>query len=678
MIYLLNARFMQAQNKGIWEFGLASTYGRAVTTANFREFDGMILFNSDFPFTTAQGAYFSIEAKSTIRVISMVKVGGVFGYFSSNGIFTRTTPTRISPNGISIPVNIIDSLSTSTRSFFIMPFLEFQPIQQIAVSVGLTLQPISSTFFSQTQNILDSTGGRLTTEINQTGSIPNPNAVLSGWVQLSARLPLNHSQSLFLEPQVRANLALSQQFAALNWKSNSFSAGLGIVFQPQPPRPIMRDTIILRDTITSQDKTITAIQIDLEQTQFLKQDAVETPVEIRQTITQKQIYRRRIPKPTGLLSVNCPVTFVLKDGSESSSVKLTVDEIITNHYSTLLPSVFFSENSSEIPFRYNRKSQIPQQNYSTLDIYYSILPIIGERLLLNPQTHLKIIGCNDRIGETIELSKTRAASVQKYFIEKFGIATSRLEIMSRNLPENASQSGGTLAAEENRRVDFESDNDIILEPVILHDTLRIADPPIIRFRPNVLAESTIQSWKLELLQNKILIRDFMGSDDIPNPLDWEINAEKGIKKLTENPIEYRLTVRDQDNQSQEISGIIRFTEKKRQHENIQAEHLNDHFSLMCFDYDEVKLTKTNSSQLSLIRNLISSDATITIIGSTDAVGKEDYNLELSMRRAKAIAKALKTPKAKIIGAGKDEKTFPNNLPEGRIYSRRVDIIIEKR
>ncbi|MBI3258164.1 MAG: OmpA family protein, partial [Ignavibacteriae bacterium] len=187
----------------------------------------------------------------------------------------------------------------------------------------------------------------------------------------------------------------------------------------------------------------------------------------------------------------------------------------------------------------------------------------------------------------------------------------------------------------------------------------------------------LQSWKLELLQNKVLIREYKGTDEVPSPLDWEINAEKSVKKLTENPIEYRFSVKDLDNQTQEVSGIIRFSEKKQQRENIQAEQLNEHFSLMCFDYDEVKLTKANSSQITLIRNLIPSDATITIIGSTDAIGKEDYNLELSLRRAKAIAKALKTPKAKIIGAGKDDKTFPNNLPEGRIYSRRVDIKVEK-
>src|SRR6185436_15854670 len=100
-------------------------------------------------------------------------------------------------------------------------------------------------------------------------------------------------------------------------------------------------------------------------------------------------------------------------------------------------------------------------NYSTLEIYYSILPIIAERLLVNPQTHLKIIGCNDHVGETIEISKARATEVQRYFVDKFGIAASRLSIITRNLPENASLSGDELGSEENRRVDFESDNDII-------------------------------------------------------------------------------------------------------------------------------------------------------------------------------------------------------------------------
>ncbi|MBS1538480.1 MAG: hypothetical protein JST20_12115 [Bacteroidetes bacterium] len=39
---------------------------------------------------------------------------------------------------------------------------------------------------------------------------------------------------------------------------------------------------------------------------------------------------------------------------------------------------------------------------------------------------------------------------------------------------------------------------------------------------------------------------------------------------------------------------------------------------------------------------------------------------------------LKHQKQKLLARGKTIKAFPNNLPEGRIYSRRVDISIEKK
>lgn len=677
-ISLLQCTRIQAQNKGLWEFGVASGYGRTFTTANFLEIPGMIPYQGNSLFTTAEGSHFSAEVKSTLRIISMFKTGIKLGFSSSSSIFTRTTPTIINPNATPIQAEIIDSLSTFLTSIFASPYLQFEPIEHLAISAGLTLETMAASQFTQTQNIIDSTGGRLSIEIHQTGTIPNPNTTVLGWIQLSGRMPLNHEHSFYLEPQIRANFGISQQFIALNWKANSFSAGLGLVYQPQPIIKITTDTIYIRDTITTRDKSITSTRLDLEKSEITAQETIETSSEIRKRITINQTFNRKIPKPLGLLSLTCPVTFVLKDKTESKSVKLTVDEIITNHYSTLLPSVFFAENSSEIPARYHLTKLPREHTFSTLDIYYSLLPILGERLLLYPETNLQIIGCNDNSNESIEISKRRASVIQRYFMDKYGIPASRLEITSRNLPENASQSGEILAAEENRRVDFKTDSEKLLEPLLLPDTTRIADPPIIRFRPNVVAESGIESWKLELLQTNQLIREFSGTEDIPSPLDWEINAEKSVKKLTENPIEYRLTVYDQDKQSQEVSGTIKFSEKKQQRENILAEQLNDHFSLMCFDYDEVKLTKANSNQLDIIRKIISQDATITIIGSTDAIGKEDYNIELSLRRAKAIAKALKTPKAKIIGAGKDNKTFPNNLPEGRIYSRRVDIRIEKK
>lgn len=61
-------------------------------------------------------------------------------------------------------------------------------------------------------------------------------------------------------------------------------------------------------------------------------------------------------------------------------------------------------------------------------------------------------------------------------------------------------------------------------------------------------------------------------------------------------------------------------------------------------------------------------------GYTDRLGDNDYNQELSDNRAEAVGAAFEG-NVKIEGHGEDVKTYNNTLPEGRFYSRRVDITV---
>jgi outer membrane protein OmpA-like peptidoglycan-associated protein len=73
---------------------------------------------------------------------------------------------------------------------------------------------------------------------------------------------------------------------------------------------------------------------------------------------------------------------------------------------------------------------------------------------------------------------------------------------------------------------------------------------------------------------------------------------------------------------------------------------------------------------------------LQIIGHTDNVGKDAYNLELSNKRANAVKKYLVSkniPETSITSIGKGE-TMPiadNKTAEGRFKNRRVEFIIVK-
>jgi outer membrane protein OmpA-like peptidoglycan-associated protein len=74
------------------------------------------------------------------------------------------------------------------------------------------------------------------------------------------------------------------------------------------------------------------------------------------------------------------------------------------------------------------------------------------------------------------------------------------------------------------------------------------------------------------------------------------------------------------------------------------------------------------------------DWTITIEGHTDSVGGARYNLDLSSRRAAALARSLTsqhgivTARLTTRGFGPDRPLESNATPEGRARNRRVELV----
>lgn len=74
------------------------------------------------------------------------------------------------------------------------------------------------------------------------------------------------------------------------------------------------------------------------------------------------------------------------------------------------------------------------------------------------------------------------------------------------------------------------------------------------------------------------------------------------------------------------------------------------------------------------------ESTVQVIGHTDNTGSAQYNLDLSQRRAAAVANILigsgvYSGRVQIIGRGEDAPIATNLTPEGRAQNRRVEIVI---
>jgi len=76
------------------------------------------------------------------------------------------------------------------------------------------------------------------------------------------------------------------------------------------------------------------------------------------------------------------------------------------------------------------------------------------------------------------------------------------------------------------------------------------------------------------------------------------------------------------------------------------------------------------------------DDSVTIEGHTDNVGSDEYNQQLSQRRADAIREALITrgvnpDSIEAVGKGKDFPVASNNSAGGRQQNRRVEVVINE-
>lgn len=110
-----------------------------------------------------------------------------------------------------------------------------------------------------------------------------------------------------------------------------------------------------------------------------------------------------------------------------------------------------------------------------------------------------------------------------------------------------------------------------------------------------------------------------------------------------------------------------------------------------FEYDKSDLTTQAQTKVTEIANITNDpgvvDRFLLIEGHTDSNGSDDYNLDLSMRRAKRVEQNLingKVDPARLTTRGFGEKypiadnTLPDGSPnlDGQAKNRRVEVVVK--
>jgi outer membrane protein OmpA-like peptidoglycan-associated protein len=102
-----------------------------------------------------------------------------------------------------------------------------------------------------------------------------------------------------------------------------------------------------------------------------------------------------------------------------------------------------------------------------------------------------------------------------------------------------------------------------------------------------------------------------------------------------------------------------------------------------FDFDKDAVRPSAADVLDLIAENMKRDlpdASLTIVGHTDAIGTDAYNYDLSLRRARGVMQLLSERGVRLIqmstvAVGKSQPEAPNSTEEGRAQNRRVEFLI---
>ncbi|MEI6089933.1 MAG: OmpA family protein [bacterium] len=389
---------------------------------------------------------------------------------------------------------------------------------------------------------------------------------------------------------------------------------------------------------------------------------------------------------TGFTSVN----FYNNDGNVNQLEKIKVQEISYQELFPLIPYIFYDENQA-VP---NPKNQvltgtdqaggfrIADLKPNAEKINQSTIDIIGSRMKSNPNSQLTITGTKDIVKEkkNSSISMERAEWAKKYLISNYDINPERITVVGAESPAKASSIRVEDGQAENRRIEFNSSSSDIMEPIIIdQEKVRLAEPAYIEFVPYAKSNENVTEWNLEIMQGGKLLRQFAGQGKVDSLL-WNIYPNE--LAASEIPVDYVFTARSESGLESTSAGTIpvqyySFAQKKS-HQS--ADTTISKFSLIVFDFDSPEISDIDKEIL--IKNVVPAikyKSTVKIFGYTDRIGTDEYNQNLSSKRAENARSILqaKVPNAKyeIYGVGENVSIYDNNSPIGRQLSRTVQIYV---
>lgn len=642
-------------------------------TVDKREFDigiygamGYNIHNTDFKFLpqfrsccpnyeSGEGFGLNFGIIPSFRIEDNLKLGLQLGYSDLSALISKEEfEVDAFDNGqgtISDGV-VRHDLDATLPSITIEPRITYSFLNDIYIYLGFGVNYLLSGDVSQTETLVYPTdvtfnNGRITR--NETsGSIENLNRILpSLTVGGMLELPLTKNEDLYLSPFASYTLLFGNVTNDVDWEISTMKAGIQLTYAFRKKKDVVKPK--QRDTLVP-------------------------------------------PPPPLISSITAEFVVRIKEDFNQDTIYKKYDKDL--RFEAILGYVFFDENNSNIPSRYNMISTYEANKFTvdgldfnnSLSGYHNVLNILGQRFKRNPEVKVDLIGCNADFEieeDNKELSQNRAISVRDYFVNVWGLDSNRFSIIVRNLPQTPSSTENDFGREENRRVEIVPHNWGIFKPQLMSDTTESKARNIeIEFISKVNSVQPIDNWKIEAKENNTTIKNINGLGNVPHNKFWKPILDSNITIDYLKDLDYTLTIRDTLGKKKTFDGSITdvtdYNSRNKYVEKQEQLPLLEKYNLILFGYNIADIPPAAELTLGQLKDKIAGESKIVSIeGYSDINGDEDYNIELSTERALIVAKELNVSEDKAIGRGKvKNEIYDNSLPEGRFYSRSVIVTIE--
>lgn len=403
--------------------------------------------------------------------------------------------------------------------------------------------------------------------------------------------------------------------------------------------------------------------------------------------------------PRSSLNVSIDVFGKNRDGQEERVIRIDVVDVKARVAFPFLNYIFFDEGSSSIPLRYitypspeeaERRFKGLSDRYGEklLNLYHEVLNVLGSRMKSIPTSRITLTGSTSNTGNesgNVTLARKRAQTVKDYLVAVWGIGPERISVEGRLLPLRPSPQAIKQGQEENRRVEITSNDERLTDPIIVTNTEHIATPSDLILIPRFDADTGIRRVITVMRIGSTIIDKYDGDmEGLSLKTSWSLTDDALSQK--NDSLTLFLEVTDSVGTMASATNTIPLQRTRSERDREQE---LERFSLILFGFDDDKLGTKNERTISFVAESFRKmkPEIVNVLGYTDETGDPSYNDELSRRRAdqaiKQLEASLKQKKVSlpaktfVEGKGSREVLYDNTLPEGRFFSRTVNITLGK-